>query len=71
MADVSVDPIGCPLSTPSVAHFHLTYHDNSVHFQAEGYEIVTGCWTEAGDAVEPNGLTAAISDVNYAVFFPR
>jgi hypothetical protein len=33
---------------------------NRVLFQAEGYEVVAGCWTLAGDANKPAPLTAAI-----------
>lgn len=47
---------------PSVTHFQLTYHENSVHLQAEGYEIVTACWTSAADASKPAPLTAAIGN---------
>lgn len=58
--------------TPSVAHFQLIYHKNSVHFQAEGYEIVSACWTGAGNANKPPALTAAIgnrtADFQHSVF---
>lgn len=47
-------------------------HPVEVLFQAEGYEIVSACWTASGNANKPAPLTAAIgartSDVNSAVF---
>jgi hypothetical protein len=52
--------------------FKQIFKTNSVHLQVEGYEVVTACWTAAGNAAKPAQLTNAIgswtSDVQQATF---